>query len=123
MATGALLGVGVEMVIWPNAFAVSKLQFMLDVIGSGTLTVFLLVVGWFRALALFLNGGWPIWGARVRMFAAIGGAAVWLQMGLSLILVQLASHGPPSPSVPLYISLVGAELWSTYRAAGDARYR
>lgn len=123
MATGALLGIGAEMVIWPNAFAVSKLQFMLDVIGSGTLTIFLLVVGWFRALALFLNGGWPIWGARVRMFAAIGGAAVWLQMGMSLILIQLAAHGPPSPSVPLYIALVCAELYSTYRAAGDARYR
>lgn len=121
--TAAMLGIGIEQTIWPNAFAVSKLQFLLDIVSGAALTLFCLTVGWFRALALFLNGGWPIWGARVRMVASIGSAAVWAQMGISLILVQLAVSGPPSPSVPLYLSLVLAELYSTYRAAADARYR
>ncbi len=121
--TCALLGIGTEMVIWPNAFAVSKLQFMLDVINSKCLMYYCLMVGVLRAFALYINGGWPVWGARVRMFTAVGSAAVWLQMGLSLVFVQIAIDGPPSPSVPLYVALVLAELYSTYRAAADVRFR
>lgn len=121
--TGALLGMGAMLVIWPNAIAMSKLQFMLDVVGSGSLTLLYITVGCFRIVALYLNGNWPLWGARVRALTAIGSAIVWLQMGMSLFLMQLAIGGPPSPSVPLYLALVCAELYSTYRAAADARYR
>lgn len=121
--TGALLGVGFEQVIWPGSFASSKLQFMLDVISGASLAVFCVMIGWVRAVALFLNGNWPVYGARVRMVASIGGAAVWIQMGLSLVLIQIQLDAPPSPSVPVFFSLVAAELYSTYRAASDARYR
>lgn len=121
--TAALLGIGLELIIWPNAIATSKLQFMLEVLGSRNLMAFYLLVGWFRGVALYLNGGWPIWGARVRTYCAFGGALVWLQMGISLILTQLASGNPPSPSVPVFMALAAAELYSTYRAAADARYR
>lgn len=121
--TGALLGMAALLMIWPNAVAHSKFQFMLDVVGSKTLMLFYLFVGWFRAVALYLNGGWPVWGARVRALAAIGGALVWLQMAVSLIMAQLAIGAPPSPSVPLYLALVAAEFYSIYRAAADARFR
>lgn len=121
--TVALLSIGIELLIWPGSIAASKLQFMLDVLGSNTLTIFYLLVGWFRGIALYLNGGWPVWGARVRTFCAIGGSLVWLQMGISLIIAQLALGAPPSPSVPIFLALAAAELYSTYRAAADARFR
>lgn len=120
---GALLGIGIEQIIWPESFARSKLQFLLDILSPGALTLWCLVIGWFRALALYLNGGWPTWGARVRVLTSMGGAAVWMQMCISLVLAQIASNAPPSPSVPVFAALVFAEIYSTYRAAADVRFR
>jgi hypothetical protein len=121
--TGALLGMGILMVIWPTAFSASKLQFLLDIINPKCLTYYFLTIGGLRAVALYRNGSWPVWGARMRVLCAMGSMAVWMQMGLSLLIMQTAIYAPPSPSVPLYAALVVAELYSTYRAAADVRYR
>ncbi len=121
--TAALLGMGIVQVAFPQSVAQSKFQFMLEVVGAGSLTAFCIVVGSLRAVALYLNGSWPVWGARVRMIAAIGSATVWMQMGLSLTYMQIIAGAPPSPSSPLLFALVFAELYSTYRAGADAGYR
>lgn len=121
--TAAMLGVGVEMVIWPDAVAQSKLQFMLSVVGSTALMVFYLVVGALRACALYLNSDSPSVSSGMRAIGAAGGALAWLQMALSLIIAQASIGAPPSPSVPIFLALVAAELYSTYRAACDARRR
>lgn len=120
---GAMLGMGVELLIWPDAIAKSKMLFMLDVLGSHTFMLAYLVVGGARCAALYLNGKQPTWGTRVRAVTAICGAFAWAQMGISLYLAQVAVGGPPSPSLPLYFALVIAEFYSTFRAASDARYR
>lgn len=122
-ASIALIGMAVILIGWPRAINGSKFQFMLDVVGSFTLMMVYLVVGCFRVIALYLNGNWPVWGAVVRSAGAICGALVWMQMALSLIIAQKAEAGLPPPSVPVYLALVGAELYSAYRAASDARYR
>jgi hypothetical protein len=121
--TFTLIGLGVHLIIWPGAVAASKFQFMLDMIGSQTLMLAYLIIGILRATALFLNGNWPVWGPLVRAYTSLGGALVWFQMDASLYLAQRAINADPSPSLWLYTALVGAELYSTYRAAADARYR
>lgn len=121
--SAALLGMAALLIVWPLAINGSKFQFMLDVIGSRTLMLFYLFVGGFRMAALYLNGNWPVWGSVVRSAGATGGALVWLQMGMSLLISQSEAGGLPPPSVPLYLALVGAEFISAYRAAADVRFR
>lgn len=119
----AMLLTGIEFVIWPDALARSKLQFMLDVAGSASFTAFYLFFGMQRAIALLLNGGGKPWTAYARAAGALAGAFAWFQMATSLIVSQLAAHGPPSPTVPLLLTLVAIEMYSTFRAVDDARYR
>lgn len=119
--TCALFGLGIQLLIWPHAMSASSFRFLLDVIGAQYLMMFYLFVGWFRGVALFLNGNWPTWGPRVRALGAMLGAGVWMQMDISLIRLIPEQGTPPSPGIPVYSALVIAELISTYRAAADAR--
>lgn len=119
----ALFLIGAELVVWPEAIARSKLQFMLDVIGTPSFTAFYLFFGIQRMTALFLNGGGKPWTAYARAVGALAGAFAWLQMAISLIVTQIGLHAPPSPTVPLLLMLVIIEMYSTFRAFDDARYR
>ena len=119
----ALLWMGIQQAVWPASISTSKFSFMLDVIGSGRLTIYLLIVGAVRCAALYINSTLPILSSRVRAITATMGSLIWLQMALSLVIAQHTVGQPPSPSVPLYTMLFLAELYSTYRAAADARFR
>lgn len=119
----ALCLTGVEFVIWPDSLARSKLQFMLDMVGSSRFTVFYLFFGILRLTALFLNGQGKPWTAYARILGALAGAFAWFQMAMSLVIAQIAIAGPPSPTVPLLLVLVAVEIDSSIRAGHDARYR
>jgi hypothetical protein len=121
--TAALLGLGVHLLIWPDAMRASSFRILLSAVGSDYLTAFYLFVGCFRAAALWLNGNWPRWGPQVRALGALLGAVVWLQMDIALAQLAPAVGIPPSPGIPVYSALFLAELYSTYRAASDARLR
>lgn len=119
----ALLLTGVELVIWPDSIARSKLQFMLDLLGSSRFTVFYLFFGMLRVIALFLNGEGQPWTAYARAIGSLAGAMAWFQMAASLIIAQIALAAPPSPTVPLLLVITVIELLSTFRAGRDARSR
>lgn len=122
MASGMFL-TGLELVMWPDAIAKSKLQFMLDLVGSSGFTAFYLFFGMNRIVALFLNGAGKPWTAYARALGGLAGAFAWCQMAISLIIAQIALHAPPSPTVPLLLMLVLVEMYSTMRSLDDARYR
>lgn len=119
----ALLGLGVHLAVWPHAMGASAFRFILEVVGSQNLTIFYLMVGIFRIVALVANGRWQTWGPRVRALAALCGAGVWLQMDIALLKLVPEVGSPPSPGIPVYSALFLAELVSTYRAAVDGRIR
>lgn len=119
----ALFLTGVELVIWPDAIARSKLHFMLDVVGTSSFTAYYLFFGMLRHTALFLNSGGKPWTAYVRAIGALAGTFAWFQMAASLIISQIALQAPPSPTVPLLLCLVAVEIYATFRAVDDARYR
>jgi hypothetical protein len=121
--TCALFALGVHLLIWPDAIKASSFRILLNVIGSDSMMAFYLLVGGFRAVALYLNGNWPVWGPQVRALGALAGAVVWLQMDIALAQLAPAVGTPPSPGIPVYTALFIAELYSTYRAAADARLR
>lgn len=121
--TAGLLGSGVLQLYWPDALEHGKFQSILDTVRPGSLALFCLVFGWVRAVALYLNGNWPLWGALVRAIGATAGALVLTQMLVSVVFFQLAITGPPSLIVPFLLAFTGAEICSAYRAASDARYR
>lgn len=119
----AMLQTGVELVIWPDAIARSKLQFMLDVVGSPGFTAYYLFFGMQRIAALCLNSAGKPWTAYCRSIGALAGAFAWCQMAISLIIAQIALQAPPSPTVPLLLTLGAVEIYSAFRALDDARYR
>lgn len=119
----AMLLTGVEFVIWPDSLARSKLQFMLDIVGSSSFAVYYLFFGTQRLVALWLNGEGKPWTAYARVIGAIAGAFVWFQMSMSLVVAQIAVLGPPSPTVVLLLVLVVMEIDSAMRAGYDARSR
>lgn len=117
----ALVGLGIHLLIWPGSVAASKFVLVLNILGVSVLTLMALFFGLLRATALYLNGNWPKWGARIRSISAFGGMSIWLQMAYSLIVIQQTNDQDPSPSVWPLLVLAGAELYSSYRAAADAR--
>lgn len=118
-----LIGFGLHLIVWPGSIAASKFSFMLDIAGTQTFMLFYLIVGYVRGMALYLNGNWPKWGPYVRSTTAVCGAVVWFQMDYSLFMAQHTINADPSISLWLYTALGGAEIFSAYRAAADARHR
>lgn len=119
----ALMLTGIELIGWPDSIARSKLQLMLDIVGSSSFTVFYLFFGMLRITALFLNGAGRPWTAYVRAGGALAGAFSWFQMAASLIVTQIALEASPSPTVPVLLVLMIVELDSMLRATHDARHR
>ena len=118
----ALFGMGLTLLSSPGAIHASKFHFMLDLISPFVLMFFYFIVGGVRLSALWINSDWPSGSSLMRSAGAIGGAMVWAQMAMSLLISQSAASTLP-PSIPLYSSLVAAELYSAYRAASDVRLR
>lgn len=111
--TGALLLVGLLLVFWPDA---TRDVFLAKYMRPEHFFVFYLALGGVRAFALFRNGKWPVYGPLFRAAGSLLGALVWGQMVVVLVSAQIAVAG-------LFVALVVAELFSTYRALADARYR
>lgn len=119
--TVALIWLGVHLLMWPRAVEASAFRAILEVVSIEVLTAIYLFIGTFRIVALYANGRSLVWGPAVRAVGALFGAGVWLQMDYALLRLHMDFGSPPSPGLPLYSVLVGAELLSTYRAAADVR--
>lgn len=119
-----LVGLGVHLAIWPQAIVSSAFRYLYFIVGADSLGMFYLVVGLARIAALITNGHSRIYGPIVRMVGAAWGAAIWLQMDVSLIkLITEQEQSVPSPGIPVYFILAVFEILSVYRAAADAQYR
>lgn len=119
--TSIMLGLAIEILIWPATISASAFRYMLSVISAENMGVFFLLFGMVRILALIANGNWPKYGPRMR--AAGGGFAafMWLQMFVALIVLVPHNNGIPSPGIPVYFALFIGELISAYRVISDAR--
>lgn len=119
----AMVGIGILLDGWPDALAMSKFRFMLDILQPVTFTWFYVLTGATRIIALYLNGRGAPYTAYVRAAMAVCGGFAWFHMGWSLFVAQNNLNAPPSPSLPLLVALMGLELYTVSRALSDAKYR
>ena len=119
--TLSMIGMAVEIAIWPKAVAASSFRLMLGVINPLNIGMFFLAFGLLRIAALIANGSWPEHGPRMRAMGAGAAALMWGQMCVALFLLTAQRNGIPSPGISLYFFLTVGELVSAYRAISDAR--
>lgn len=116
--TGALLGQGLTMLVWPIAIEVGLFRYILLVAEPDILATIYLLLGIFRSVSLVIDRRFLKWGPRLRAIGASGAALLWLQMTASLVQVvplQLA----PSISIAVYFSLAVGEFYAMFRAVKD----
>ena len=121
--TLTMLGMAVEIAIWPKAVEASSFRLMLNVISPLNIGVFFMGFGLLRTTALIANGSWPEHGPRLRAMGAGAAALMWGQMCVALIMLLPQNNDIPSPGIALYFFLTVGELISAYRATSDARHR
>jgi hypothetical protein len=116
--TAAMLGLTIEIMLWPETIKASAFRFMLEMISTQFLGWFFLIAGSLRVAALIANGSWPVYGPYLRSFTAGATALIWMQMDAAL-LVLVPINEAPSPGIPVYFALTIGELISCYRALSD----
>lgn len=118
----AIFGMGLWTVVWPRAFADGRFAAVDNLFAATTFTWMLLLLGAGRMAALYINSNLPYGGPILRMLGALAGAALFSQLGFALWLNHLfAPQVSASPGIVIYATLAASELFSAYRAAGDAR--
>lgn len=118
--TFAMLGIALQIALFPNTIAASPFHLMLTMVSAENMALFFFVFGLMRIVALIANGSWPRHGPRLRSMGAGSAALMWGQMTAALLTVAPVSVGP-SPDVPIYFALTIGELVSAYRAMTDER--
>lgn len=116
-----MLGLGVEIAIWPETISSGSLRIILVIVSPQNMAFFFAVFGVLRIAALIANGSWPTHGPRLRAMGAGSAALMWGQMCVALILLTPHNQGIPSPEIPIYFALTIGELVSAYRAMTDER--
>ena len=119
--TLAMLGLSLEIAIWPQTIGASSFRLILMLVSAENMGVFFLVFGLMRIAALIANGNWPVHGPRLRAMGAGAAALMWAQMCVALLMLAPHNLGVPSPGIPVYLALTLGELTSAYRAMTDAR--
>ena len=119
--TVAMLGIALEVAIWPSSLASGSFRILLVVINPTGVALFFGAFGLLRIAALMANGNWPEHGPRMRAMGAGAAALMWGQMCVALVLITPDLGGVPSAGIPVYASLTIGELFSAYRAISDAR--
>lgn len=119
--TAMMLGIAVTLLLSPRSIEASSFHLMLQAgVPQQLFALFFVSVGLLRVAALIANGRWPIYGPLARALGAIAGAVIWGQLCLALIGMSPIT-GTVSLGVPVYIVLVGGELFSCFRAVSDGR--
>lgn len=117
--TFAMLGLAIEIMIWPSTIGASAFRFVLAVVSTENMGLFFVLFGALRIAALIANGSWPVHGPKMRAFGAGASAVMWGQMCVALLLLTPINQGIPSPGIPVYFALTIGELISAYRATSD----
>jgi hypothetical protein len=119
--TAAMLGLAIEIVVWPSTISASSFRFILVVVTAENMAAFFAIFGMMRIAALIANGSWPVHGPRLRAMGAGASALMWGQMCLALFILAPMNTGIPSPGIPVYFALTIGEVVSAYRAICDER--
>lgn len=120
--TVAMLGLALEIVIWPATIQASAFRFILLVVSTQFLGWFFLIAGTVRIAALIANGAWPVYGPWMRVATSAAVALIWIEMDAALFMLPPLTFAP-SPGIPVYFALTIGELISCYRAISDAGHR
>lgn len=107
--------------IWPSSLTASAFRNLSLIMPSSLIGVFFLLCGLARAVALIINGRSHVYGPRVRAWCCLGGAVIWSQMLIALVMIVPENDWVPSPGIPLWLVLTFLELISAYLAATDVR--
>lgn len=118
----SMIGLAIEVFIWPQTLEESAFQWMVVVVNPKFIGAILLIGGSVRIVALILNGVSLSLGPRLRSVCAIVGAMLWIQFGTALVKLSI-DQGFASPGIPFWYTFTLAELYVTYRAALDVRLR
>lgn len=119
--TLAMLGLSVQIILWPNTIEASSIVLILRLVSPENMAVFFGVFGLMRIAALIANGSWPTHGPRLRAMGAGSAALMWGQMFVALLMLAPFNQGVPSPELPVYFALTIGEIVSAYRAMTDER--
>lgn len=123
MAVSMLL-LAVQTFVWPRTLEASAFHYLVLVMPSACVGVFLFLFGLARCGALIANGRSRVYGPRVRAIGCLAGAVMWAQFDLALLAAySMKISGPPSPGIPFWFVFTFAELYSAYRAASNVRSR
>lgn len=119
--TMAMLGLAIEIAVWPGTIGASAFRYMLQFMAPADIGAMFAVAGLARIGALIANGRLPLHGPLMRAIGAGLAAVIWAQMDLALVMLAPHNNGIPSPGIPIYFSLTIGELISAYRAMADVR--
>lgn len=125
LMTLSMLGLAIEIFLWPKTIEFSAFAELIDVITNRFVGMFMFVVGWSRAVALVLNGhsiGGIRLGPLMRSVLAVLCAVMWGQFALALLQLSI-SQSRPSPGLPFWAMFVLGELYVAYRAVRDGKGR
>jgi hypothetical protein len=115
-----LFGIAFTLALPGDTLEKGQFKYLIEVgFNEAALAVFMSCVASVRLVSLYLNGRWPVYGARCRSIGAMFGAIVWSQMWFVILLHSMAV-GVPSLGVPIYGFLALGEMLSCYRATYDA---
>ena len=121
--TYSMLGMAIEIWIWPKAVSASAFRLMLNIISPLNIGMFFTTFGLLRIAALIANGSWPDHGPRLRAMGAGAAAIMWLQMCIALVMLVPDDRSIPSPGIALYFFMTVGEIFTAYRAISDVRPR
>jgi hypothetical protein len=76
--------------------------------------LFAVTIATARIVALWINGSRPVATPRVRLAASFASAFVWTQ-----VLVGLLKADVPNTGLVVYTALIGADIYSAFRATRD----
>lgn len=116
-----MVGCGILLLLVHGSIAGSAFRLMLDVgMRQETLGPFFFTFGLLRALALWHNGNWPVWGPRLRAVGALAGMSIWGQLLLALVGFGLTTGLWPL-GVPVFFVLLVDEGLAIDRAVRDVQ--
>lgn len=116
VTSASLLAMAIQTAVFPDVIGSSNFRYILVIIAPANLSLFLFVVGTVRIAALIANGRyWPKWSPKLRALGALGGALIWFQITVALMIYVSDVGRPPSPGIPVYLALMFGELISCYR--------
>lgn len=106
--------------VWPQITNAPAFRLFAWALPSSLIGISFLICGIACITALLVNGASMVIGPRVRSWAAMARAILWLQFGISTLQAGF-DQGYPYTVQPFWFTFALAEVWVAYRAVLDVR--